>query len=82
MKEYVGQTNVDAILKANQDIAKYANELGKKGASILGDMGAFLFKKRIQDLIDYELRRPKQFEMNLKGICMYNKKDFEGCQKI
>jgi hypothetical protein len=43
----------------------------------MGDMGSFLFEKRIQDLIDYELYLPKRFEANLKGICLYHYKDFD-----
>jgi hypothetical protein len=75
--KYVGQSNVESVWKANQEIVKYANGLGKKGVSILGDMGAFLFENRMQDLIDYELCLPKRFEMNLKGICLYHQKDFD-----
>jgi hypothetical protein len=58
-------------------MVKYSNELGKKGVSILGDMSAFLFEKRIQDLIDYELHLPRWFDMNLKGVCLYHQKDFD-----
>ncbi len=52
-------------------MVKYFNDLGKKGISILAGMGAFLFEKRIQGLIDYELFLPKWFDMNLNGVCLY-----------
>ena len=67
LKKYVGQTsNKETTWKANQEMVKYSNDLGKKGISILGDMGAFLFENRIQDLIDYELYLPRWFDLNPK----------------
>jgi len=78
LKKYGGQTsNKESTWKANQEMAKYSNDLGKKGISILGDMGSFIFENRIQDLIDYELYLPGCFDMNLKGICLYHQKDFD-----
>ncbi len=61
----------------NQEMVKYANGLGKKGVSIMEDMGSFLFKKRMDELINYELHLPKRFDINLKGICLYHQKDFD-----
>ena len=75
--KYIGQTNVESIWQANKDLVTYAKELRKSGVSILGDMGSFIFEKRIQDLVDYELNLPTRFEMNLKGVCMYHQKDFD-----
>lgn len=63
-------------LKSIQQLVKYTNDLEKKGASILGDMGAFLFKNQMQNLLNYELNLPSRFDMNLKGVCMYHQKDF------
>jgi hypothetical protein len=75
--KYIGQTNVESIWQANKDLVTYAKELRKNGVSILGDMGSFIFEKRIQDLVDYELNLPTRFEMNLKGVCMYHQTDFD-----
>jgi hypothetical protein len=76
LKKYVGQaSNKESIWKAIQEMVKYSNDLGKKGISILGDMSAFLFEMRIQDLIDYELSLPRWFDLNLKGVCLYHQKD-------
>jgi hypothetical protein len=77
LKKYVGQTNKESTWKANQEMVKYSNDLGKKGISILGDMGSFIFENRIRDLIDYELYLPRWFDLNLKGVCLYNQKDFD-----
>jgi MEDS: MEthanogen/methylotroph, DcmR Sensory domain len=75
--KYSIQKNAEFIWNVNQEMVKYANGLGKKGISIIGDMGSFLFEKRMQDLIDYELCLPKRFKVNLKGICLYHQKDFD-----
>ncbi|MGI0001329.1 MAG: MEDS domain-containing protein [Nitrososphaeraceae archaeon] len=75
--KYSIRKNAESIWNANQEMVKYANGLGKKGISIIGDMGSFLFEKRMQDLIDYELCLPKRFEVNPKGICLYHQKDFD-----
>lgn len=76
--KYSGQENdAESIWSANQEMVKYANGLGKKGVSIIGDMGSFLFKNRIEELLDYELCLPRRFEVNLKCICLYHQKDFD-----
>ena len=75
--KYIGQANVESIWQANKDLVTYAKELRKSGVSILGDMGSFIFEKRIRDLVDYELNLPTRFEMNLKGVCMYHQTDFD-----
>ena len=77
LRKYSGQKNVESILNDNEEMVKYANGLGKKGVSIIGDMGSFLFEKRIEELVNYELRLPRRFEINLKGICLYHHKDFD-----
>jgi hypothetical protein len=64
--KYSIQKNAESILNANQEMVKYANGLGKKGVSIMGDMGSFLFEKRMEELVNYELCLPKRFEVNLK----------------
>jgi len=76
LKKYVGQTsNKETTWKANHELVKYSNDLGKKGISILGDMDSFIFENRIQGLIDYELFLPRWFDLNLKGVCLYHLKD-------
>ncbi len=70
-----------SLLQGIQHLVKYTNDLEKNGVSILGDMGAFLFKNQIQSLLDYELNLPDRFDMNLKGVCMYHQKDFDRLSK-
>ena len=45
-----------------QDLVKSAKKLGLKRATILGDSGAFFYKKKIPQLIEYELSLPTHFE--------------------
>jgi hypothetical protein len=77
LRKYGGQENEESIWNAIEELVKYAQRLGKSGVSNMGDMGSFLFEKRIEELVNYELHLPRRFEINLKGICMYHHKDFD-----
>lgn len=54
-----------------------AKSMGKRGYSILGDIGAFVYENRINELVDYELFLPTQYNIDIKGICLYHKNDFD-----
>ena len=58
-------------------MVKQAKKQGKNGVSILGDMGAFHYKSKIEELVEYELSLPTKFDFDLNGFCLYNEKDFE-----
>ncbi len=58
-------------------MVKQAKKRGKNGFSVLGDLGAFQYKGKIKELVDYELSLPTKFDIDLKGFCLYNEKDFE-----
>jgi hypothetical protein len=77
LRKYGSQENIESIWNAIEELVKYAQGLGKSGVSNMGDMGSFLFEKRIEELVNYELHLPRRFEINLKGICMYHHKDFD-----
>lgn len=81
LRGYLGHDNVQSIWKNIEKKVKYSEELGKKGISILGDAGSFLFNHKIQSLLDYESYLPLKFDINLKGICMYHQKDFNKISK-
>ena len=49
----------------------------KRKFLFLADMDSFIFERRIQGLIDYELYLPRWFDLNLKGVCLYHQKDFD-----
>ena len=67
----------ESVLNFNKHLIECANKLNKKGTSILGDVGAFLFKDLLQGLVDYELYLLSQFDLNLKVICLYHHGDFD-----
>lgn len=81
LRGYHGHDSVESLWKNIEERVKHSQELGKKGISILGDAGSFLFKHKIQYLVDYESYLPLNFDINLKGICMYHHKDFSKISK-
>ncbi len=58
-------------------MVEHAKKQGKNGFSILGDMGAFQYKNKIKELVDYELSLPTKYDTDLKGFCIYNERDFD-----
>ncbi|WP_415311592.1 MEDS domain-containing protein [Candidatus Nitrosocosmicus sp. FF01] len=81
LRGYFDHGNVESIWKNIKEIVQNAEEVGKKEISILGDAGAFFYKHQIQSLLDYESILPLNFDINLKGICMYHQKDFNKMSK-
>lgn len=64
------------------DLVEHATAMKIKRVSILGDMGAFFYQKQIQNLLDYENILSKEFDTNLKGICLYHQNDLIICLTI
>ena len=58
-------------------MVEHAKKKGKRGFSILGDMGAFNYKGKITELVDYELSLPSKYDIDMRGFCMYHQKDFD-----
>ena len=54
----------------------YAHIKGRNGISILGDVGPFFFKGKLQELVEFELTLPKKFNTTRKNFCLYHQKDF------
>ena len=73
---YLDQTSPESLRDDHLDLVEHAIAMKTKGVSILGDMGAFFFKKQIQNLLYYERILLKEFDANLKGICLYHQNDF------
>ena len=51
--------------------------MGKNGVSVLGDMGAYPYKSKYKELVDYELSLPTKYDTQLKGFCLYHQQDFD-----
>jgi hypothetical protein len=81
LKEYFG-SQPDILFKRN--LVNYAKQNGKKGLSIIGDIGAYTHRSKHNELVDYELSLPTKFDVDMKGFCLYHQKDFDkfsGMQK-
>ena len=63
--------------RSEERLVNLAKELGKKGATFIGDMGVFNYQHKIQVLIDYEISLPTHFDIDIKRVCLYHGKDFE-----
>jgi hypothetical protein len=74
---YFGQTLSDVPF--NEKMINYAKKMGKRGISIMNEIGPFpfkgLFEKRI---IEYELSLPFVFNIPLKLFCLFYQEDFDG----
>jgi hypothetical protein len=73
LQEYFGG-QPDMFFKRN--LVNYAKQNGKRGLSIIGDIGAYTHKSLYNDLVDYELSLPIKFDADMKGFCLYHQKDF------
>ena len=57
-------------------LVDYAKTIGKSGVSFIGDTGVFPYKHRVEELVNYELSLPSKYNMDLKRLCLFHKKDF------
>jgi hypothetical protein len=75
LEEYLGNQPLAYVKKG---LANYS-KLGKRGLSVLGDMGAYHHRSKKDELVNYELSLPRKYEdgIALKGFCLYHQKDFE-----
>ena len=73
LKEYLGDQPLVYIKKGLTNYAK----MGKKGLSVLADLGAYPYKSKYKDLVDYELSLPTKYNVPMKGFCLYHQKDFD-----
>ncbi|HEY6885065.1 MAG TPA: hypothetical protein VI278_13610 [Nitrososphaeraceae archaeon] len=73
LKEYLGD---QPLLYVKKGLANYS-KMGKKGLSILADLGAYPHKSRYKELVDYESSLPTKYQVPMKGFCLYHQKDFD-----
>ncbi len=80
LKQYFQKAEIEdeeTDLSFKKRMVNFAKKQGKNGFSFLGDMGAFQYKNKIKELVYYELSLPSKYDIDLKGFCMYNEKDFD-----
>jgi hypothetical protein len=58
LEEYLGD---QPLVYVKKGLANYA-KMGKKGLSVLADLGAYSHKSRYKDLVDYELSLPTKYD--------------------
>ncbi len=74
LEEYFGKR---PGLSFKMNLANHAKKIGKNGLSVLGDLGAYPYKSKWKELVDYELSLPRKYDLPMKEFCLYHKKDFE-----
>ncbi|MBA2267410.1 MAG: hypothetical protein H0W19_03630 [Nitrosopumilus sp.] len=62
-------------LDSKMKLINLAQKIGKRGLTVLGDIGSFGFKRTIDRLMEYESSMPKKYDFTLKAICIYHQKD-------
>ena len=73
MKEYFG---TQPLIYLKKGLVNYS-KLGKKGLSVLVDMGPYSLRSKHKELVEYELSLPRKYDVKMKGYCLYHQKDFE-----
>jgi hypothetical protein len=71
--EYLGD---QPLIHVKKGLANYS-KMGKKGLSVLADLGAYPHKSKYEELFDYELSLPTKYDVPMKGFCLYHQKDFD-----
>ena len=71
-KAYFGLGNIDGmnLEKYIQNLVKRAQKQGKRGVSVLTDVGAFYLFEEIQKFIEYEQSLPIKYDIKLKRFCI------------
>ena len=67
----------DGLMPFVKQTVEYAKSAGRSSVTVLGDMGSFFYYGRKDDLVGWENKLPHRFEIDLKGFCLYHKRDYE-----
>ncbi|MFL6355180.1 MAG: hypothetical protein ACJ71C_01295, partial [Nitrososphaeraceae archaeon] len=73
LEEYLGD---QPLIYVKKGLANYA-KVGKKGLSVLADLGAYCHRSKDDELVNYELSLPTKYDVQMKGFCLYHQKDFD-----
>ena len=76
LKYYFGNSKNIDVEQPLEDMVECAKKLGKKGLSVIGDLGIFSYKGKIPELVDYELSLSKYYDRDIKCLCFYHQQDF------
>ena len=73
LEEYLSDQPLKYVKKG---LANYTKK-GKKGLSVLADLGAYCHRSKDDELVNYELSLPTKYDVQMKGFCLYHQKDFD-----
>jgi len=76
LKYYFGNSKNIGAEQPLENMVECAKKLGKKGLSVIGDLGIFSYKGKIPELVDYELSLTKYYDLDIKCLCLYHQQDF------
>ena len=66
------------IIKISSQLVRHAEKVNKNGVTILGDVGPFILKNKLDELIRYEESiSPLIANAKVRLICCYHKDDFD-----
>jgi hypothetical protein len=77
LKKYSDNDSLESDNNFNKNLVESAKTMGKAGVSILTDIGAFPYKYREEELLNYELALPLKYDMDLKRVCLYHQTVFD-----
>jgi MEDS: MEthanogen/methylotroph, DcmR Sensory domain len=73
LKGYFG--SVDGLMPFVKQTVDHAKSSGRRGVTVLGDMGSFFYYDKEDDLVGWEMNLPRKFDIDLKGFCLYHAHD-------
>lgn len=74
MEVYFGKEKMDDFIDEYID---YTKNIGKSGLSVVADVGVFIQKDKVEELVNIELTLPKKFNTAYNRFCIYHQKDFD-----
>jgi hypothetical protein len=75
LKGYFG--SVDGLMPFVKQMVDHAKSSGRNSVTVIGDMGSFFYYEKENDLVGWEMKLPRKFQMNLKGFCLYHTGDLK-----
>jgi hypothetical protein len=76
LKKYLDHNSPEADNDFNTKLVEHAKTIQKAGVSILTDTGAFPFSGRQEELVNFELCLPSEYDIDLKRLCLFHQNDF------
>lgn len=74
MEAYFGK---DKVMESIEGYITRTKEIGKSGFSAVADVGVFVQRNKIDELVDIELTLPTKFNIPYKRFCIYHQRDFD-----